>query len=69
MLVAHPREAYNFFIWIDTELSDRYKAVINGLIRSKNKVEKEHRRICRRMRLYKIEFWVHLTVAVGVLIR
>lgn len=51
-------EAYNFFVWVDNELSDRYKVVRNGFIRSKNIVEEEHRKICKTMRVYKIAFCV-----------
>ncbi|KAL2548714.1 uncharacterized protein Fot_10244 [Forsythia ovata] len=48
----------DFFDWADPAPHERYKSVINGLLRKKNEVDKEKVRMGRNARIYKIALWM-----------
>ncbi|KAL2554889.1 uncharacterized protein Fot_08508 [Forsythia ovata] len=49
-------DACDFFDWADPTVHDRYKLVINGLLRKKNEGEKEKEKLSKTMRMYRLFF-------------
>ncbi|KAL2465122.1 GRF-type domain-containing protein [Abeliophyllum distichum] len=48
----------DFFEWADPAPHERYKSVINGLLRKRNEVDKEKVNIGKTARFYKIALWL-----------
>ncbi|KAL2522825.1 uncharacterized protein Fot_26748 [Forsythia ovata] len=49
-------QACKFFDWVDPAPEDRYKSIINGLLRKKNQAEKEKEKMFKTISCYHIIF-------------
>ncbi|KAL2461254.1 GRF-type domain-containing protein [Abeliophyllum distichum] len=49
-------QACNYFDWADPAPHDRYKCVINGLLRKKNEAHKEKEKMSKTISIYHVVF-------------